>query len=221
MKKYTCILFDLDGTLLDTSKGVLKSVKYTIDTLGLPPISEETMKTFIGPPIQNSFRSVYGLDDEMTQKAADTFRNVYKDKFLLEADHYEGMTELLVQLRAGGCKLAVATYKREDYTLRLLDALDISKYFDIIKGSDMEGKLTKADIVQYCIEGFNRNKDEVVLIGDSVNDEVGAKAQNIDFIAVTYGFGYKNPSDVKDCVYTASSVEELKNFILGQKGSEL
>lgn len=220
MKKYTCILFDLDGTLLDTSKGVLKSVSYTIEKLGLPSISEEKMKTFIGPPIQNSFRNVYSLDDEMTAKAADTFRNVYKDRFLLEAEHYEGMTELLEELKENGFKLAVATYKREDYTLKLLDALDVAKYFDIIKGSDMEGKLTKADIVKFCIDGFDTDRSEVVLIGDSVNDETGAKAQNIDFIAVTYGFGYKTPSDVKDSVYVASSVKDIRNFILGQKDAE-
>lgn len=214
MKKYTCLLFDLDGTLLDTSRGVLKSVNYTIDKLGLMPITTEVQKSFIGPPIQNSFRRVFELDDEMTNLAAATFRNIYKDEFLLEADHYDGMLEFLDELKSNDFKLAVATYKREDYTYKLLDAMNLSKYFDIIKGSDMEGKLTKADIVQYCIDCFKCDKNEVVLIGDSSNDEVGAKEKNIDFIGVTYGFGYKEKSDVSKSVYVASSVKELKEYIL-------
>lgn len=214
MARYNCILFDLDGTLLDTSRGVLKSIDYTINELGLAPLTEEKKRTFIGPPIQNSFRNTYGLDDEMTARAAATFRNVYKDKFLLEADPYDGMYDFLKELRANGIKTAVATYKREDYTLRLLDALDISRYFDIIKGSDMEGKLTKADIVQYCVDGLSADKHDIVLIGDSVNDETGAQARGVDFIGVTFGFGYKTKDDVKNTVFVADTVRELRDYIL-------
>lgn len=213
MAKYSCILFDLDGTLLDTSRGVLKSIDYTINELGLAPLSEEKKRTFIGPPIQNSFRATYGLDDEMTARAAMTFRNVYKDKFLLEAVPYDGMYDLLEELKANGIKMAVATYKREDYTMKLLDALDISKYFDIIKGSDMEGKLTKADIVQYCVDGLSADRRHIVLIGDSVNDETGAQARGIDFIGVTFGFGYKSKDDVNQSVFVADTVRELRDYI--------
>lgn len=215
MSKYNCILFDLDGTLLDTSRGVLKSIDYTIHELGLPEITEEVKRSFIGPPIQDSFRNTFSLNDEMTAKAASTFRNVYKDIFLLEADPYEGMYDFLKELKLRGIKTAVATYKREDYTLKLLDALDISKYFDIIKGSDMEGKLTKADIVQFCVDGLSADKSDIVLIGDSANDEKGAQARGIDFIGVTFGFGYKSKKDVKQAVCVVDTVEELRKYILG------
>lgn len=215
MSKYNCILFDLDGTLLDTSRGVLKSIEHTIRELGLPDIDEEKKRTFIGPPIQNSFRDTYGLDDEMTAKAASTFRNVYKDKYLLEAEPYEGMYALLEELKQKGIKTAVATYKREDYTRKLLDELDISKYFDIIKGSDMEGRLTKADIVQFCVDGFGTDKSDIVLIGDSLNDEAGAEARGVDFIGVTFGFGYKAKEDVKHSVCVVDTVKELRDYLLG------
>ncbi len=214
MAKYGCVLFDLDGTLLDTSGGVLKSIDYTIKEMGLPEISEDVKKTFIGPPIQNSFRKTYGLDDEKTAEAAALFRSVYKDKFLLDAVPYEGIYGLLEELRENGIKTAVATYKREDYTMKLLNTLDVSKYFDIIKGSDMEGKLTKADIVQFCIDGFKADKADIVLIGDSINDEAGAHDRGVDFIGVTFGFGYKTKDDIKKCVYAADSVEELRSYLL-------
>ena len=85
MQHFDVVVFDVDGTLLDTSEGVLASVKYTIKEHNLPEIDEEVLKTFIGPPIQNSFSKVYGLKGDILQELATTFRNQYKDVDLLKA----------------------------------------------------------------------------------------------------------------------------------------
>lgn len=91
MQHFDVVVFDVDGTLLDTSEGVLASVKYTIKEHNLPEIDEEVLKTFIGPPIQNSFSKVYGLKGDILQELATTFRNQYKDVDLLKAVPYEGI----------------------------------------------------------------------------------------------------------------------------------
>lgn len=214
MKNYKCVIFDLDGTLMDTSIGVLKSIKYTIEKMNFKELSEDELRLFIGPPIQNSFRNKYKLDDDTTNKAASTFRNAYKEKFLYDAEIYSGIVELLSYLREKNILTMVATYKREDYTLMLLEHFGLDKYFDFIKGSDMEGKLTKADIVNLCIEKSGQDKENVVLIGDTNHDSIGAEKARIDFIAVTYGFGFKSINDLEayNNIFCAKSSYELIDY---------
>lgn len=210
MSKYNCVIFDLDGTLMDTSIGVLKSVDYTIDKMNLKQLPENELRTFIGPPIQNSFRSKFNLNDDDTNKAAAMFRQAYKDKFLYDAEIFAGMIELLSHLKQNNILTMVATYKREDYTMMLLEHFGLSKYFDFIKGSDMEGKLTKADIVNLCIDRSGLDRDQIVLIGDTVHDAIGAKKAGIDFIAVTYGFGFRKGDIVDDSVGIFDSISDLQ-----------
>lgn len=217
--KYDAVIFDLDGTLMDTSDGVIKSIEYTIEKLGYEPLTSDVVRTFIGPPIQNSFRNTYGLNDEETAKAASTFRNAYKDVFLFNAEIYTGMLDFLKKLRSAGIKTSVATYKREDYTRKLLDKFELKQYFDFIMGSDMEGKLTKSDIVKSCIEFSGVDRSKTVLVGDTVHDAVGAQQQQVDFIGVTFGFGFKTKQEAKDAgaVTTADNILELQEVLFGKE----
>ena len=114
MGKYEIAVFDVDGTLLDTTEGVLASVKYTIDKMGFEPLSEDVLKTFIGPPIQDSFAKAYNLSGDILQDIATCFRNRYKDYELLKAVPYDGIYEVFDKLMERNVKLAVATYKRQD-----------------------------------------------------------------------------------------------------------
>ncbi len=190
MSKYDTILFDLDGTLLDTSKGILKSVDYTISKMGFTDIPLEKKKKFIGPPIQVSFQNTYNLDLKKANMAASVFRERYSTVDLFEAELYDGIIDLLNYLKLHNFKVGVATYKREDYAKRLLEKFKISKYFNCIEGSDFEGKYTKQDIINNCIKKLKNNKDEILMIGDTENDKIGADKVGIDFLAVAYGFGY-------------------------------
>ncbi|MDE7169114.1 MAG: HAD hydrolase-like protein, partial [Mucispirillum sp.] len=165
--RYTLIIFDLDGTLLDTSAGALKSIDFTIDILGLAPLSDEVKKSFIGPPIYDSLKNTYGMDDILAAKATAIFRDVYKNNFLYEAEIYKDMESVLSSLKNRGYKLAVATYKREDYAAMLIERFNLSRYFDFIKGADNEGILKKQDIAEMCIAYCGAEKERSVLIGDT------------------------------------------------------
>ena len=190
--KYKLAIFDLDGTLLDTTEGILDSVKHTIKTYSLPMLSDNELCSFIGPPIQLSLNKHYGLEGNKLQEITNHFRTEYSTKNLLKATPYKGIFQLLERLMTKGIQCAVATYKREDYALRLLNHYGFNNYMDIMYGADNENKLKKKDIIIKCIEssGITDYKD-VVMVGDTTHDSCGAFELGLDFIGVTYGFGFK------------------------------
>lgn len=196
-KIYDAVIFDVDGTLLDTTEGVLNSVKYTMNHMKLPVPNEDVLKSFIGPPIQDSFAKQYGLTGEILQKIATVFRSRYKDYELLKAKPYEGIFTVFDELRKAGIKIAIATYKREDYAQTLLKHFGFDKYTDIIHGADHYNILKKRDIIKLCLKELNiTDTKRAVMIGDSENDAIGAKAIGTEFIGVTYGFDFVAYKDV-------------------------
>ena len=200
MRKYDLAVFDLDGTLLDTRGGVLSAVKYTIKEFGYEMPDEDTLRTFIGPPVQEGFSRVYGLEGPILQEIATVFRNFYSTKTLLEAELYDGMIELFEAMRARGIMPAVATYKREDYALTLLRHFGFDRYTDIMFGGDHENKLKKRDIIEKCINTAGvKDLSRVVMIGDTEYDAIGARDIGVDFIGVSYGFGYKTTDEIEGC----------------------
>ena len=191
MNKYKALLFDLDGTLLDTSEGIISSVKYAVDCIGLEPLSDDKIKSFIGPPIQNTFRKIYNLNDEETSRISAIFRERYSTVDLLKAKLYDSVLETLEILKNEGYVIGIATYKREDYAKKIVEYFGISQFCDVIEGSDFAGKLTKADIINTCIDKLGVSKNEILMIGDTESDKIGAENAGVDFLPVTYGFGYK------------------------------
>lgn len=217
-KHYKLVIFDLDGTLLDTADGIIAATKFTIEQFGLHDLSDKQLKSFIGPPIRDSFEKAFNLESETLQNMVSVFRNRYKEVDLFKATPYSGIYELLRDLKTAGIRLAVATYKREDYALKLLSYFGFDKYFDVMHGADPNNLLKKADIIKKCIEelGFT-DKNNVIMVGDTVSDEHGALNVGIDFIGVTYGFGY---SDIKHFnnkspVRYAATPTDVKKILLG------
>ncbi len=199
MSRYELAVFDLDGTLLDTSRGVMSALKYTIKEFGFEMPDNETLRAFIGPPVQDSFARVYGFEGPILQEIATVFRNFYSTKTLLEAELYEGIPELFEELCKRGIKPAVATYKREDYAIDLLKHFGFDKYTDIMFGGDHENKLKKQDIIEKCIVSAGISDiSRVVMIGDTVFDAVGAEKIGADFIGVNYGYGFKTLDEIKE-----------------------
>jgi len=209
-----CIIFDLDGTLLNTTEGVLESARHAANQMGYSQLPYEVISRFVGPPIQESFKRYYGCDSATAQKATNIFRDYYKGAALLKASPYEGILKLCAWLVKNNTMLAVATYKREDYALKILEHFGFLKYLDAIHGADNENKLTKADIINMCITEIGCDRNEVVLIGDTEYDAVGAEKAGINFIGVTYGFGFKTLKDVEvyDNIGCANDVNGLYRF---------
>lgn len=196
-RKYDYIIFDVDGTLLDTTEGVLSAVKHTITVSGLPELPEAELLTFIGPPIQDSFQKHYGIEGAKLQELATIFRNQYKDVDLLKAVPYEGIYDICEKLKEAGIKIGVATYKRQDYAERILKHFEFDKYSKYLYGADHENKLKKMDIIKLCMDEMGvTDKKRVLMIGDSSHDAIGAEKIGVAFLGVTYGFDFRTEEDV-------------------------
>lgn len=219
MNRYDLIIFDVDGTLLDTSEGLIAAVEYTIEKCGLHKLDIEVIKQFIGPPIRESFQKVYQLDDTKAKEITDIFRIRYKDYDLLKAKPYPDIYRVFETVNRLNMKSSIATYKRQDYALNIIEHFGFNKYTDIIYGADEDNKLKKKDIIELCIRaaGVN-NYGRVLMIGDSDNDYIGAKTLGIDFLGVTYGFGFKSKEEIFQIggSYAASGSNEIIDFL--QKG---
>ncbi|MDD3040496.1 HAD family hydrolase [Bacteroides sp.] len=214
--KYDLAIFDLDGTLLDTSDGVLSAVQYTVKEHGLKPLSPEELESFIGPPVQRRFKELYQVSQEQADEYANTFRNQYKDADLLKATPYKDIFHVFQELIDRGIKPAIATYKRQDYTDRLLHYFGFDDYTDIIYGSDFSGELMKSDIIQLCVDKAGvKDKARIVMIGDTGHDAIGAQGLDMDFIGVTYGFEFHCADDVKKYNYVgiAETTKDIMKFV--------
>ena len=213
---YRAVLFDLDGTLLDTTEGVIAAVRETIESHGLPMPDDATLKTFVGPPMQKTMSTVFGMDGPDALRIANEFRRNYKE-YLFNASLYPGVKSLLRSLALNGVKIAVATNKSHDNAMAILKEFDLMEYCDYAQGSDLEGKLSKKDIIDSCIEHLGVNAEEVVFVGDSEFDSTAAEQVGVDFLGVTYGFGFTKATAADFPM--ADSCKEIEAYIMGERGS--
>lgn len=213
--RYGLVIFDVDGTLLDTKEGILSSVKYTINHFGLPMISNEKLLEFIGPPIQDSFANAFGLQGCILQEIATVFRSHYATEDLYKAKPYEGIYDVFENMKTRNIQTAIATYKREDYARDITRHFGFDRYTENIFGADHENKLKKKDIILRCVGFANLSSNrEALMVGDSLNDGIGAQQNEMDFVAVTYGYGFKSgePCSCK-CVGICDSPKEILKLI--------
>lgn len=210
---YELIIFDLDGTLLDTSQGIFKSVRYAEEYLSLAAIPDQMLKKFVGPPPQKVYKELYHLNEEESAKAVAYHREYGRNKGIYESEVYPGIIKLLSKLKEKNYKVAVATLKAQDIAEQALEYHFIRNYFDIIVGMDKKESLTKCQTIQQVLKNTDINKDNVVMIGDSVYDMEGAKEASVDFIGVTYGFGFDFNDKDKYSDMMATSVDELEKML--------
>lgn len=190
------VIFDLDGTLLNTTEGVLESIGHTVATLGCKKMPREKWTNFIGPPIMRTLIEEFGCTEDEARAGTKIFREYYAKNALLKAFPYDGIFEVCEGLKDMGIRMSVATYKREDYAVRLLEYFGFHRYFYPMHGADENDTLTKKDIVNKCMEEMGFSKKEYLLAGDTSSDAKAAEDVGISFLAVTYGFGYKTEEDV-------------------------
>ncbi len=190
------VIFDLDGTLLDTSEGVLECVSHAARTLGSPQLPREQLLRFIGPPLQVSFPRYYGYDEKRTEEAIRLFREHYRAGAMFHARPYDGIFSLCEVLRDRGIPMAVATNKLEPMARLLLARFGFDRYCTPIRGADPEGKRNKADCIRLCLEELRLAPEQAVLLGDTEYDAAGAAEAGVPFLAVTWGFGFHGPEDL-------------------------
>ena len=207
------IIFDLDGTLLDTSEGILHCYHKTARMLNLKKNSVENDSIVIGGPLSEGFRTLYDIPDEETlAKAIDTYRSLYANEGITKFSAYNEIETALNKLKSDGYQLGVATLKLEEYAKTMLENARLAKYFDIIHGWDGTEKCTKAYTVIKVLFEQKCLAKNAVLVGDSVYDKNGAEIAGVDFLGVTYGFGIKQGDKTNSRFDTVDSPVELTEY---------
>jgi len=182
------ILFDLDGTLTDSGEGIMNCAKLALEHYGLPIPGEAQLRTFVGPPLHESFIR-FGVPAEEAENAIKLYRSRYIPIGAYENTPYPGIRELLERLKSDGHKLYVATSKPEAMSIKILEHFDLAKYFTIICGATMDtSRSSKEAVIAYLLEQTG-HADETVMVGDTAFDVIGAKAHNIPTVGVAWGYG--------------------------------
>ncbi len=215
---YKYLFFDLDGTLTDSHEGITKSVSYALVSLGYKEPELDSLFGFIGPPLSDSFKKYYNMNDDEAKEAISLYRERYSTIGKFENYPYEGIPELLNKLKKQGRKLIIASSKPTEFVVDILKKFEIYDYFDIVQGADMAGlKGTKEAVIEGAMEMLGigeENKAEVVMIGDRHYDINGAKYFGIDSIGVNYGFKQSEKElEEAGATYVADTVEELGKLL--------
>jgi len=219
---YDVVIFDLDGTLIDSRIGIHSSVVHTLKEMRVPAVDQELLSQFIGPPLIDSFQSVCGMSETDAERAV----AVYKDYFAVEGikgfEVYEGVPEMLWLLRASGVRMAIATTKDDIFAREIAPNADFMPFLETVIGSDREGTmLRKPELIAAALSALRISREgeatspRIVMVGDHALDVLGAKANNIASIAVTYGFGNNEELQQAQPDHTAHTVTELRNLLLG------
>lgn len=212
--RYRYLFFDLDGTLTEPALGITNSVIYALNKFGIKENDRESLYSFIGPPLADSFRDYYGFDEEKAWTAVEYYREYFAEKGLFENSVYDGIKELLTELKLRGHKLYVATSKPTKYSLQILEKFELLEYFEYVSGADMDEKNSKkSDIIRHALEVSEAPLEEVLMIGDRHHDIDGAKANNIASAGVLYGYGNREEHESAGADYIIEHVDELLDIV--------
>lgn len=212
MKK--AILFDLDGTVIDSEEGVTKCVQYALLHFGIREPDLKALRVFIGPPLRGQFMKLYGLTPEQAEEAVMKYRERYTVAGMYESKLYPYVKEILAHLKEQGYLLALASSKNESACISILKHFGIDGYFDLIGGATDDGKISeKADVLSMVIKRLGlQGAEDCVLIGDTRFDALGAKAVHMDCIGVTYGFGTREELEEAGAAFVFDTLKEVEAY---------
>lgn len=207
--KYKLVIFDFDGTIADTSEGIIDSHKYVLKRIGKAIPSDKELYNLIGGNLLDIYTNYFGFTENVARELVKMYRERYALVGIHKAKLYPNLEELLKYLKERGIKIAIATLKAETFAIKMVNELEISQYFDCICGMDIDDKLTKAKLVEKCMNITKCDPDNAILIGDTLNDYKGAVEADVDFLGVSYGFGLKKKSKYKfNCCDVCDEIKE-------------
>lgn len=211
--KYKTILFDLDGTLTRSEEGITRSALYAAEKMGFTGYTKEQMLTFIGPPLHHSFQRVMGMTPEQADQAIVYYRERFSTIGWAENEVYEGIPQLMRSLKMNGAKIAMATAKPQVFAEKISKKFGFEPYLDALVGPNLSKKdVGKADIVKSAMEALG---GPFVMVGDRCFDVEGGRANGVDTIGVTYGYGTEEELREAGATHIAHSVAELTDILLG------
>ena len=206
------ILFDLDGTLTDSGEGIINCATLALKHFGLPIPPREEMGVFVGPPLDKTFIQ-FGVPEDRAQEAIDVFRSRYVVVGKFENAPYPGIHSLLDTLKKQGHRLFVATSKPEVTALEVLAKYELTDYFEMICGATLDGTRShKADVIAYLLDRIG-TAEQILMVGDTEFDVIGAAAHGIPTIGVAWGYGKVEAMVQAGAMAIAATMDELLELI--------
>jgi phosphoglycolate phosphatase len=209
------ILFDLDGTLTDPKPGITRCIQYALVRLGEPVPETDDLLWCIGPPLQENFAQLLRHPtDDLVQQAISYYRERFATIGKFENEVYPAIPEVLSTLQQEGYHLHVATSKPYVYAIDIVRHFGLSHYFEGIFGSELDGRLRdKAELIAYILQTQQIGRFHCVMVGDRKHDILGARANAIPCIGVTYGYGSRDELEEAGANYLVDSPEELEMIL--------
>ena len=197
------LLFDLDGTLVDSATDLHRAMNMSLNALQLPTVTEAQVRVWVGKGTalfcQSALQHLTGkVDPAQQQQLLDTFLKIYNADPCVETQPFDGILEFLEWGLAQKKTMICVTNKPELPARAIVDHLGMAHYFaDVIGGDRFEERKPHPRQLLHCVEQYAQSKDQVLMIGDSSNDVEAARRAGIDCVVVSYG--YNHGENILDC----------------------
>ena len=201
--KYKLVIFDFDGTTADTSPGIVDAHRFALSYMRKNVPSDSELRAVIGGHLLDTYIHRFGFSEMQARDAVRVYRERYATVGIHKAELYPQFEK--------GYLIGVATLKAEKFAEIMLRELEIRKWFNTVCGMDEHDDLDKAGLIKKCCSICGVTENDAILIGDSNNDVVGAQEAGVDFIGVTYGFGFQKDQKYDFC--TVDSAVDILNYL--------
>jgi phosphoglycolate phosphatase len=208
------VLFDLDGTISDSQRGILAALRHAFATHGVPPMDAATERTILGPPFYESLPPL--IADVPLADVIEAYRTHYSST-MFDTDIYAGVGELIAMLASGGIRLALATSKPEAYAVKIVEHLGLAHHFEVLGGDALDGSRgTKALVIEDVLRRLgDPDPATVMMIGDREHDVHGARAHGVATIGVRWGYGSPGELEGANPYAIAASASEVRAILHG------
>lgn len=211
---YKNILLDLDGTITDSGRAILSSVRYALAKFGYHNESDEKLRRFIGPSLMDSFTNIYGMNQEDATKATAYYREVYEGGRMFDVELYPGILSFIQKMHQEGRNVILVTAKPHVFAAQILEKLDLTSYFAYQTGPELNDPSSdKQRLIEKAIQDCNLKREECIMIGDTHYDIDGAVGAKITSVGVSYGYGLEEELRSAGATHIAHSVEDLYQFV--------
>ena len=212
LTRLSCVLFDLDGTLIDSAPGITACLAETIREFGGPSVRPESLRAFVGPPVADTLRMFTALPEAALPRAIESYRARYWAEGLLQSSVFPGVVALLAMLREWGIPAAVATSKRESHARAILELHSLDAYFGVVSGAgEDEAAAGKNAVIQSALGRLGESPSSSLMVGDRSFDIRGAIVVGLPSMFAEWGYG--TPDEAEGAAYLARDPHHASDLL--------
>ncbi|MEG1548035.1 MAG: HAD hydrolase-like protein [Clostridia bacterium] len=211
--RYDTIFFDFDGTLNESGPGIFAATRAMMRELDIPDIPDSEMRKLVGPPLRVGFSTILGIDGELLDEAVSIYRLKAKTCGIDKMKAYDGILDLLGDLRTAGSTVGIVTAKVHSTALEHIELFGFAPYIDYIRGARSDGSGDKSELLRIACDELGVDKRRTAMVGDRYYDLCAANKSGVDGIGVLYGYG--SAAELAECdpAYIAATVADLRNIL--------